>query len=218
MNSHWSSTESWMATHTQTLQATVCHLFPLLSLSRGHGTDFSGKVIFRLTLMTSSPGHNTTVPLTTQWMTSLIRVENNCAWNTILCHKPTKGIETQFVGYHMALLCLSNFSPIAYQWPSWKDRTKDGSYPVISSAEVKEAQPSLAPHPATRVRDMWHCTHLTGYLSLTPTRYILSGNWLHVHVCVGVHPSGDDTDKSESDKQARSLLCRCPYKIKFFKS
>lgn len=118
----------------------------------------------------------------------------------LLAHKGHR--EHGMWGYHMALCymsCLSNFPPEAYQWPSWKDRTKDGSYPVISSAEVKEIQPSQTSHPATRVRDMWHdTTHIWRGISprLRPDTSSVESLW--VCVSVGSDLSGGGTDKAES--------------------
>lgn len=57
------------------------------------------------------------------------------------------------------------------QWPSWKDRTKDGSYQMISFAEVKETQTSHTSHSMTRVKMGDTITPDRGL----PTRYILSG-------------------------------------------
>lgn len=59
------------------------------------------------------------------------------------------------------------------QWPSWKDRTKEGSYQMISYAEVKETQTSHTSHSMTRVM---MCDTITSDRVL-PTRYILSGKF-----------------------------------------
>lgn len=107
-------------------------------------------------------------------------------------------------GYHMTLcytLCLSNFPLGAYQWLSWKDRTKDGSYPVISFAEVKEIRPSHTSHPETWVRDMWHdTTHASDRVSLPDFEQIHPQWKLCECVCmrVGVHSPAGGSDKTDS--------------------
>lgn len=128
-------------------------------------------------------------------MTSLIQVNNNCSWNIVLCHRPTKGTETRYVGIshgcalHDAFVLLPTRS---ISVTVLQGQNKDGSYPVISFAEVKETQLSHTSHPATRVREIGDdTTHLTGYLSLTTSRYILSGNcvcvsWKSVFMFLGL--------------------------------
>ena len=186
-------THTYTHTHTHTHQP-ICHFFPLLVVSQRPWNTFFRNTRTRLKLMTSSSAHNTTLPLTTRQMTSLVLViHNNCSSNATLCNWPVKGTGTWYEGIshglvpHVVFVWLPTRS---YRWPSWKDRTKDGSYPLISSAEVKEIQTS---HPATRVRDnvTGHHTNREGYHPLTPTRHILSGNSGSLYERVG-------NDKEES--------------------
>lgn len=146
----------------------------------------------RLKLMTSSLGQTTTVPLTTRWMTSLLKHHI-----VYLAHEGHRNMV--WGGYHMDLcymLCLSDFLPKLYQGLFWMDKTKDGSYPVISSADVKEIQPRHTSHPATRVRDM--TPHMWQGISPWLRPDTSSVETVSVCECVGSHQSGGETDKAES--------------------
>lgn len=189
--------EFWLRTwlkhtrpHTHTLTAhAYWSSFPFIAVPQRPCSTFFRDTSIGLKLMTSSPGHTITVFFKTTSITSLLLsyprrliVKHSIVY---LVHKGAQEHGTR--GDHMTLcylLCLSDFPHAAYQWPSWRNRTKDGLNLMIScwgkGNIVFPYFPSCYKSPGHVTR---HHVHLTGYLSQSLTRYILSGNYGGVSVC-----------------------------------